>query len=64
METPRVEGGHLPERVDAGVGAARTLQTDFLAPDFLERGLDALLHGALGRLPLPTGELRAAICDG
>ncbi len=61
VEARRVEGGDLPERVDACVGAARALQADLLAPKFFQRDLDAFLHRALGGLPLPAGKIGAAI---
>ena len=53
MQSRRIEGGDLAQRMHACIRPARALQADFPAPDFFQGGFDALLHGPLVGLPLP-----------
>ena len=60
VQARRVEGGDLAERMNAGVGAAGTLQVDFFTPQFGQRELEAFLHRAVLGLALPAEEIGAA----
>src|SRR5579863_2755172 len=53
----------LPERMDAGVGAARSMHAYLFATDRLDRGLQRALHRGTILLELPAAERRAVIFD-
>src|SRR5215469_3579602 len=57
----RIEMGHLPERVYAGIGAAGTGEAHALCGDAAERLLGDLLHRTQRRLRLPAGIAAAVV---
>src|ERR1700722_11258248 len=54
----------LPQRMHAGVGAARAMNPNRLAADRPDRGLQRALHRRAVVLKLPAAERRAVIFDG
>src|SRR5579871_4847967 len=55
---------HLPERMHAGIGAARAMHTHIGAAGRLDRSLECALHRRMIGLKLPAGKRRAVIFDG
>ena len=55
--------GHLPQRMNPGIGAARGLGHDRLAGEALDGLLQRLLHREPIGLPLPAAERRAVVFD-
>ena len=53
----------LPQRMHAGVGAARAMDANLLAADRLDRGFQRALHRGAIVLDLPAAERRAVIFD-
>src|ERR1700694_6204994 len=53
----------LPQRVHAGVGAARAVNANLLAADRLDRGSQRPLHRGAIVLDLPAAERRTVIFD-
>ena len=60
----QVEMHDLPERMDAGIGAAGRLGHHPLAGEALDRLLEHLLHRKLALLPLPAAEGASVIFEG
>ena len=58
-----IEMRDLPERMHAGIGAARALDRHALAGQLLDRDFDLALHGHGVGLELPAGKRRAVIFD-
>src|ERR1700676_5225433 len=53
----------LPQRMHAGVGAARAVNANLLAADRLDRGFQRALHRGAIVLDLPAAERRTVIFD-
>ena len=53
----------LAERVDAGIGPARTMHSDLFSGDLDKCSLDPILDGVAARLTLPAAEARAVVGD-
>ena len=60
----QVKMRHLPQRMHAGIGAARAGDGDALAGQFFDRSFQRTLHGGGIILPLPAHERAAVIFDG
>ena len=56
--------GDHPKSMDAGVGAAGTMNTFYARKNFSERFLNALLNAQADFLHLPTGVVRPVVGDG
>ena len=54
---------HLPESVNAGIGASGTGEAHRLSGDTAERPLGRLLHRAQRRLRLPAGVATSVVLD-
>ena len=59
----KIDMGALRERVNAGVGPPRAMNSDSFADDFLKRGLEFVLNRFAMRLALPTRERGAVVRD-
>jgi hypothetical protein len=57
------EAGHLPERVDAGVGPRRAHHRHRPAGHLRQRLLEVLLHRRPVVLPLPAAQVGAVVLD-
>jgi hypothetical protein len=55
--------GALAERMDAGIGPARTVHTDLFSGDLDKCRLDPILDGVAARLTLPAAEASAVVGD-
>ena len=58
-----VHMGALGERVDAGIGASCTVNSNELAGDSVKSALQMVLDGPAMLLTLPAGEMRAVISN-
>ena len=53
--------GALSERVDAGIGSARTVHAELFAGHMEKSCFETVLDGDAARLALPTGEAGAVV---
>ena len=53
--------GALSERVNSGVGPARTVHANLFPCDLEKGGLEPVLDGVAARLALPAGEACAVV---
>src|SRR5262245_53530332 len=63
MRARHLNARHLTERMDTGIGPARTVHRHGCAFEARERVLEQPLHRVALGLPLPAGETRAVLCE-